>query len=271
MDALAGGRELRCKGGSRAGFTALCVLLFLAGVAVAVERCAAMAAMGAMPMAGGGTLSMTWVRMCGQSWSNAAMSFLGVWMAMTVAMMTPVLAPALWRVRRGLGEASLQRCNARAAVAAAAYFLVWGVLGLAVYPLGAAGAVLALKAQVVARLIPHASAVILAGAGMLQLSSWKRRRLEDCRHRCAADESSVASVRQAWRQGLHLGLHCTACCAPLTLAMLVLGAMDLRVMTAAAVAIAAERLAPGGLQLARASGVLMLAAAWVLARSAVGA
>ena len=270
MDALATERAPCVKGGSRSGFTAVFALLFLAAAAVTIERCTSVAAMGATPMAGGESLSMAWMRMCGQSWTSAAVSFLGMWMAMTVAMMLPVLAPSLWRLQQGCGEASPTGGAGLVALAAAAYFLVWGVLGLAVYPIGAACAALASQMQAKTNLVPLASAVVLTGAGLLQLSGWKRGLLANCRDRCPEVEPTVAPARRAWRHGLHLGLHCNACCAPMTLALLVLGVMDLHTMTAATVAIAAERLAPCGLQIARVSGVLTLAAGLALGWSAVG-
>ena len=45
-------------------------------------------AMREMPMPGGWTMSMTWMRVPGQTWAGAA-SFLAMWIAMMVAMMLP--------------------------------------------------------------------------------------------------------------------------------------------------------------------------------------
>jgi hypothetical protein len=41
-----------------------------------------MSAMG-MPMPGGWTMSMAWMRMPGQTWLGAATSFLGMWVVMS--------------------------------------------------------------------------------------------------------------------------------------------------------------------------------------------
>src|SRR6185436_3792543 len=57
-------------------------LLFAASVAVTVTWGASMSAMGGMPMPGGWTMSMTWMRMPGQTWTFMAMSFLAMWVAM---------------------------------------------------------------------------------------------------------------------------------------------------------------------------------------------
>ena len=48
------------------------------------------------------------------------------------------------------------------------------------------------------------------------------------------------------------------CCAGLTVILLVIGVMDLRAMAVVTAAITAERLAPAGEQVARASGQLPL-------------
>src|SRR6516164_7491915 len=74
-------------------------LLFAASAAVTIRWSSSMSAMSAMPMPGGWTMSMAWMRMPGQTWTGAAASFLGMWVAMTVAMMLPSVAPMLWRYR----------------------------------------------------------------------------------------------------------------------------------------------------------------------------
>jgi predicted metal-binding membrane protein len=55
-----------------------------------------------MPMPGGWTMSIAWMRMPGQTWPGAVASFLGMWVVMMVAMMLPSLVPMLWRYRQTL-------------------------------------------------------------------------------------------------------------------------------------------------------------------------
>lgn len=81
-------------------FYRVLALLFAAASAVTAVWCASMSAMGEMPMPGGWAMSMTWMWVPGQSWPVAAASFLGMWIAMMVAMMLPSLAPMLWRYRQ---------------------------------------------------------------------------------------------------------------------------------------------------------------------------
>ena len=87
----------------RRAFLAVSALLFAASAAWTIVWCASMSAMGGMPMPGGWTMSMAWMRMPGQTSVGAAASFLGMWVVMMVAMMLPSLVPMLGRYRRAVG------------------------------------------------------------------------------------------------------------------------------------------------------------------------
>jgi len=89
---------------SQQAFFGVSALLFAASAAVTIVWCASMSAMGEMPMPGGWTMSMAWMRMPGQTWPGAAASFLGMWVVMMVAMMLPSLIPMLWRYRQAVGR-----------------------------------------------------------------------------------------------------------------------------------------------------------------------
>jgi predicted metal-binding membrane protein len=86
---------------SERAFFGVSALLFAASAAVTILWCASMSAMGEMPMRGGWTMSMAWMRMPGQTWPGIAASFLGMWVVMMVAMMLPSLVPMLRRYREG--------------------------------------------------------------------------------------------------------------------------------------------------------------------------
>ncbi|MGU7780353.1 DUF2182 domain-containing protein [Burkholderia sp. PU8-34] len=242
---------------SRQAFAGVMAVLFAAGVAVTIVESASMTAMGGVPMAGGWTLSMAWGRLCGRTWPGAAAAFLGMWGAMTVAMMLPSLAPALWRYRQAIGAAGVTggvRAGSLTALVGAAYFSVWGTFGAAVFPAGAALAGIAEQLPEVARTFPVLAGVVVLLAGALQFSAWKARRLACCRGEVAHAASRAAGACAAWRHGLRAGLHCGACCANLMAIGLAAGIMDLHVMAALAVAIAAERVAPDGRRAARIGG-----------------
>jgi len=252
----------------RRAFLAAAVLLFAASVAATFAWCGSMSAMDGMAMPGGWTMSMAWMRMPGQTWPGAAASFLGMWLVMMVAMMLPSLLPMLERYRAAVGISGAAQLNRLTAVAAAAYFLVWTVPGMAVFPLGLALAEAAMRLPALARAVPVAAGLVVLAAGALQFSAWKARQLTCCR--AAPGCRLPANAVSAWRHGLRLGLHCTRCCAGLTAILLVLGVMDLRVMAAVTAAISAERLAPAGVRVARLIGVAAVGASLLLLAPAAG-
>ncbi|RQS14021.1 DUF2182 domain-containing protein [Burkholderia sp. Bp8998] len=260
-------------GGGRRVFCAVLVAVFAAAIRATLAQHASMDAMGGMPMAGGWTLSAAWFGPCGWQAGRAFAAFAGMWGAMTVAMMLPVLAPVLWRYRQSLGPLGEVRAAWFVAVAGAGYFSVWMVLGALVFPVGAASAVVAARLPALAAAMPFAAGVVVLGAGVLQLSGWKARRLACCRHgpddACARRAAAGAAV--AWWYGVRTALRCGACCGNLMAVALAAGLMDLRVMAVVTVAIAAERLAPAGERVARiVGGVAVGAGAAMIACAAAG-
>src|SRR4030095_2307769 len=94
---------------SEAAFVGVSGLLFAGSTTLTIVWCASMSAMG-MPMPGGWTMSMAWMRMPSQTWPTAAALFLGMWVVMMMAMMLPSLVPMLLRYRQavaGTGKARL--------------------------------------------------------------------------------------------------------------------------------------------------------------------
>src|SRR5262249_24586832 len=81
--------------GSERAFLATAALLFTLSAAVTLVWPVAMSGMGNMAMPGGWTMSMTWMRMGGDTWLEAAASFLVMWIVMMAAMMLPALVPML--------------------------------------------------------------------------------------------------------------------------------------------------------------------------------
>jgi predicted metal-binding membrane protein len=245
-------------------------LLFAASAAVTIVWCTSMSAMGEMPMPGGWTMSMAWMRMPGQTWPGAGASFLDMWVVMMVAMMLPSLVPMLQRYRQaaaGTGETRLGRLTALVGVG---YFVVWTVLGMAAYLLGVALAAVEMRQPALARAVPIAAGVIVLIAGAHQLTAWKARHLACCREAPGRGRMLPADARTAWRHGLRLGLHCVQCCAGLMLIVLVIGVMDLRTMALVAAAVTVERLAPAGERVARAIGAVVVGAGVFLIVRAAG-
>src|SRR5258705_9473310 len=158
---------------SRRGFVGVSALLFAASTAVTIVWCGSMSAMGEMPMPGGWTMSMAWMRMPGQTWPGAAASFLGMWLVMMVAMMLPSLVPMLLRYRQAVGRAGEARLGRLTALVGAGYFFVWIVFGMAAFPLGVALAAIEMQEPALARAVPIAVGVVGLIAGSLQLTAWK--------------------------------------------------------------------------------------------------
>jgi len=251
-------------------FLATGALLFLASAGATVYWCGSMSS--GMPMPGGWSMSMAWMRMPGQSWLGAAASFMGMWMVMMVAMMLPSLVSMLSGYRgsfRGLDAARRGRLTA---VAGAGYFFVWTLVGAAVYPFGVVLGSAAMRWPALARALPFACSIVFLLAGCFQLTAWKARLLERCRSAPGCGPSRSLDARRAWRHGLGLGLHCSLCCCGFMMVLLVSGVMDLGVMALVAAAITVERFAPKPARVARAMGMVVVAlGAFLIVRAVVGA
>ena len=251
-------------------FLGVSALLFAASAAVTIVWCESMSAMGGMSMPGGWTMSMAWMRMPGQTWPGAAASFLGMWAVMMVAMMLPSLVPMLWRYRQAVGRTGETRLGRLTALVGAGYFFVWTVSGMAAFPLGVVLAAAEMHLPTLARAVPAAVGVVVLIAGFLQFTAWKARYLACCREAPGCGRTPPAAAGTAWRHGLRLGLHCVHCCSGLTAILLGLGLMDLRAMAVVTAAITVERLAPAGERVARAIGVVLVAAGLLLIVRAAG-
>ena len=289
-------------------FFAVSALLFVASAALTVGWCASMSAMGEMPMPGGWTMSMAWMRMPGQTWPGAAASFLGMWVVMMVAMMLPSLVPMLLRYRQAVGRTAASaptshferrraetRLGRLTALVSVGYFFVWTGFGMAAFPLGVALAAVEMQQPALARMVPITVGVVVLIAGALQFTAWKAHHLACCRESSACARGGVSAsygetspkrppaakagpgrdctlpgdAGTAWRHGLCFGLHCSYCCAGLMAILLVVGVMDLRAMAVVAAAITVERLAPASERVARAIGaVVVVAGLLLIARAA---
>jgi predicted metal-binding membrane protein len=250
-------------------FISVSSLFFAVSATVTIVWCGSMSLDG-MPMPGGWTMSMTWMRMPGQTWSGAAASFVGMWFVMMVAMMLPSLVPALGRYRREAGRTGERRLGRLTSLVSLGYFFVWALFGMAVFPLGVALATVAMQRPALARAVPAAVAVVVLLAGALQFTAWKAHHLACCRDLTGRGAISPANAGTAWRHGLRLGLHCSYSSAGLTAILLVLGVMDLRTMAVVTAAITVERLAPAGERVARGIGAIVVASGLILMGRAAG-
>jgi predicted metal-binding membrane protein len=245
--------------------------MLAASTAVTIVWCGSMSAMGEMPMPGGWSMSMTWMLMPGQTWLDAAASFLGMWVVMMVAMMLPSLVPMLWRYRRAVARIREVRLAWLTALVGMGYFFVWALLGMLAFPLGMALATIEMQSPALSRAVPLAVSLVVLIAGALQFTAWKAQQLAYCRESPGRGCTLPADAGTAWRHGLRLGLHCSYCCGGLTAILLVLGVMDLRAMAVVTAAITIERLAPASEHVARAIGLIVVGTGlFLITRAAFG-
>jgi predicted metal-binding membrane protein len=245
-------------------FLTVSALLFAVSAAVTVVSCMSMSAMADMPMVGGWTMSMAWMRMPGQTWLRHAASFVGTWIAMMIAMMLPSVAPVLLKYRRSVAWMCQRRLNYLTTLLAIGYFSLWTIVGIALFGVGTALASFEMRTPLVAFEVPVAANLLVLIAGLLQFTSWKTRQLACCRELSRHDTPLPVDPHTAWRQGFRLGVHCSLCCAGLTAVLLVGGIMNLEVMAIVGVVITSERLAPASRRIAQAIGASMIVAALVL-------
>ena len=262
-------RHMASERGSQRAFLGVAALLFVAGTVVTIVWCRSMTAMGGMPMPGGWTMSMAWMRMPGQTWFVTAASFVAMWIVMMVAMMMPSLVPMLWRYRDAVSTTGETHLSALTGVVGAGYFFVWTMFGVVAFVTGVALAAFEMQHASVARAVPISVGLVVLIAGALQFTTWKTHHLACCRE--APGRGTLSSdFNTAWRHGVRLGLHCCHCCAGLMLILLVVGVMDLGVMAVVGASITVERLAPAGEHVARATGIVAIAAGLVLIARAIG-
>jgi predicted metal-binding membrane protein len=187
--------------------------------------------------------------------------FMQMWLVMMVAMMMPSLVLMLARYRRVLRERgdNVRQVRAATVLAAIAYFAVWQTVGAVAYPLGTAFAAATMKWSSLSQAVPSLTGAALILCGVVQLSRWKMKKLRHCRDRDACEAKPMSpNAAGAFKHGTELGLCCASCCSGFMLALLVLGAMDLVVMSAIAVAITVERFLAKPDVAVRASGAALL-------------
>jgi predicted metal-binding membrane protein len=235
-----------------AKFIAICGVAFLAGVSATAYFCSSMS--GEMEMPGGWKMSMTWMRMPGQTWFLSTLSFLLMWLAMMVAMMMPSALQMFLKTRRQW----LSLCYM-----AFGYFTIWSITGLGIYMLGVEFNNATMRSEFLSRAVPLLSGASLIAAGMLQFTRWKMMHLSRCRSpfgcagSCPQDETS-------FRLGCKQGVACCICCSSLMATQLVLGIMNPLVMVVVAIVIAGEKLLPRPEVIARFAGITAILAGIIM-------
>ena len=194
-----------------------------------------------------------------------------MWAVMMAGMMLPSASPLLMlygaAARRTSGDGGAVAWRQIYALATG-YGVVW-----ALFSAGATAAQRILSSLLIVSPMMTvtsrtATAVLLALAGVYQLTPLKRA----CLHACQSPLSFMmhrwrAGSIGAFRMGVDHGIYCVGCCWALMLLLFVGGVMNLTVIVALTVLVAVEKLLPIGAAAARVSGAaLIAAAAWMLVR-----
>src|SRR5690349_20046652 len=132
-------------------FVLLATLLFVVTALATLFLCRRMTGMDAMPLAGGWTISMMWMRMPGQAWPGVAGAFMSMWSLIIAAMMMPVLAPSLARYRHQLSVLRRPQPGLSTTAVALGYFVVWAALGAVVFVVGITFAAAAMHFAAISR------------------------------------------------------------------------------------------------------------------------
>ena len=212
-----------------------------------------------------GTMTGASAWMMTSQWDLAHLALLlAMWVVMMAAMMLPSAAPLIL-LYAGALHARGERLSSRSIYAlAAGYVFVWGAFS------GVATALQRLLASALALTpmmepaTPFVGALLLAIAGVYQLTPLKLACLRVCRSPLAYLLHHMrAGPLGAFRLGAEHGLFCLGCCWALMLLLFAGGVMNLWVIVALTLWVLAEKLLPLGEQTARASGIVLLAlAAW---------
>ena len=170
--------------------------------------------------------------------------YLGIWVTMTAAMMLPTAVPAARQVVRVARRLPTLLFTA-------GYLAVWTLYGLAAYGVFRLVSSLDLGWLAWNRGAPYAAGVVVAAAGLYELTPVKRLSLRRCR--------GAAGRGNAFGGGLAHGFDCVGCSGPLMAVLFVLGVMSLFWMAVVALAIFVEKVVPRGPRFAPAFAVALVA------------
>jgi len=210
--------------------------------------------MAAMGMASMTSMNMPWTA------ADAFFTF-AMWAVMMVGMMTPSAAPVVLLfagMQRGRGG---PRWPLVVAAFGAGYLIVWAAFSAAaaLAQWGMHGA--AMLSPMMATSSARLGGAILIAAGVYQLTPFKGACLTHCR-------SPLGFLMSHWRggtagalrMGIAHGTYCVGCCWALMGVLFVVGVMNLAWVAALTVFVLVEKIGPAGAIVARAAGLVMIAA-----------
>jgi predicted metal-binding membrane protein len=167
--------------------------------------------------------------------------FLVLWGLMMAAMMLPAVAPVVSMYLRTLRAHSTGWTRAgRSTSLVMGYLCAWEAFGLAAFGAAWAGGELAARAPNAASWV---GALVLAGAGLYQVTPLKDRCLSHCRSPLGflMHFGSYTGRLRDLRVGFYHGGYCVGCCWGLMVVLIVVGVMNLAWMAALAGAVFLEK------------------------------
>ena len=175
-----------------------------------------------------------------------------MWAVMMTAMMLPSASPLVLLYAGALRTGGDARVGRKTYAMAGGYVLVWALYSVAATALQRVLAAALILTPMMEPAAPAAAAVLLAAAGLYQLTPLKRACLRVCR-------SPLPYLLQHWRAGTlgafllgaRHGANCLGCCWALMLLLFAGGVMNLAVIVALTLWVLAEKFAPFGEQTAR--------------------
>jgi predicted metal-binding membrane protein len=167
--------------------------------------------------------------------------FVVLWVLMMAAMMLPSVAPTVGLYLHTLRARSTGRTRAlRSTGLVMGYLLAWAAFGVLAFAAARAGGHLAAGAP---RTAAWVGAVLLAAAGIYQLTPLKDRCLSHCRSPLGflVHFGGYTGRLRDLRVGLYHGAYCVGCCWGLMLVLIIVGVMNLAWMTALAAVVFVEK------------------------------
>jgi predicted metal-binding membrane protein len=175
------------------------------------------------------------------------------WTVMMAAMMLPSALPMIGLYAAAHRDADGPGRVLRIALFTLVYLAVWAATGVPMYLASSA----LTGSDAVA--LGYAIAAVLVVAGLFQLTPLKQMCLRHCRSPVGF---FLGRWRAGWRGSLVLGwahaMYCLGCCWALMTVLVVAGAMGLPWVLLIAAAIAAEKLLPAGMWIARGVGLVLV-------------
>ena len=187
--------------------------------------------------------------------SAAPGTVLGMWLAMTAAMMLPGIVPALSTYEQLL-EAGAGKGGGGTAELVFGYLAVWSGFSVA------ASSIQIWMAAPLQMFSSVSGPIALALAGLYQFSPWKTACVEKCRHPLAVFIRYWSSARwNAFGLGLRIGLYCFGCCWLLMSYSLIAGTMNLAWIGVATLFMTIEKLPQIGRFVEKPAAVVLLSLA----------